>query len=162
MCVYLLPSAMSIIRKDVTLSWDPHKCMCPCAYASPTQLSLCCPLKLNFGANMRLDLWGSWLFLLSKGIPIRCLRSCHKTMGFTPLWVGMKGQMMPILVFVCGRTHSTLAYLFAFTLCFFKRTFVSWVICISIAQSRPPVVASNDVLTLSLPPCMCWATHLLT
>lgn len=57
--------------------------------------------------------------------------------GGGPSWLGMKGQMMPVRT---ARLHINLHLHFFF----FKRTFVSRVICISIAQSSPPAAASSE------------------
>lgn len=57
--------------------------------------------------------------------------------GGGPSWLGMKGQMMPVRT---ARLHINLHLHFFF----FKRTFVSRVICISIAQPSPPAAASSE------------------
>lgn len=75
---------------------------------------LCVPLplsypfvvfELDFRANMRLDFWRHWLFLLGEGIPTRCRWGrVKRPRGPSPLWLGMKGQMMPVLM--CEVTHA--------------------------------------------------------
>lgn len=97
--------------------------------------------KLYFRANMRLDSWRLLIVLSQRRNPHAMPRSCHRTKqgggGGGPSWLGMKGQMMPVHT---ARLHINLHLHFFF----FKRTFVSQVICISIAQSSPPAAASSE------------------
>lgn len=64
---------------------------------------------------MRLDLWGELIVFAQQRNPHKMLRSCHKTMGPSPLWLGMKGQMMPAPVCVVTHTQHTCIFICIYT-----------------------------------------------
>lgn len=104
---------MAIIRKDVTLSWDPQRCMCPSLYASPAQLSLCC-LRAWFQGKYEIGFLAALIVFTRRRNPHKMLlRSCHKTTGApVPCGLAWKVRWCPSL---CVRSH-TLAYLFVLKL----------------------------------------------
>lgn len=80
-CLYLLPSAAPIIRKDVTASRDPRHRTCSSLYASPALPSLCC-LRAWFQGKYKIGFLGCIdCFHAAKESPKMLLGSCHGTAG---------------------------------------------------------------------------------
>lgn len=99
--------------------------------------------ELNFGGKYEIGFVGGRVdcFRSQQRNPHKMLRSCHKTVGGVgvgPLWLGMKGQMMPVLMFVQHACIFICIYIFFFGAYFC----LSGNLHIHSTQTSPPTTSS--------------------
>lgn len=74
------------------------------SYASPTHLPFC--LQSLISGEYQIGFVGVSIVFSQQRNPLKMPRECHKTTGSAPLWLGMKGQMIPVCPSVCLGVHN--------------------------------------------------------